>query len=214
MKIIKPSVEILDPIDGDKVLEKLERIGRVCYKSEDRIKEGSAAKFIAGIIRSGHESVVEHVNVTVKFTINRGISHQIVRHRSAAYSMESTRYCSYDKDRFGGEVTVIKPFYLKEGTKPYELWKKAGEDAENAYFDLIAMGIKAEEARDVLPHSLKTELIKTANLRSWRHFLKLRLDKASHPQIREIAFMLLKEFQEKLPVIFSDILYEWDEKFI
>lgn len=205
MKIIKPGVQFITPVDGDVILRRLEQCGRVCYKSEDKITDGSARKFVASIIKRGHEAVLEHCSVTVKFICDRGVSHEIVRHRVASYCQESTRYCNYSKDGFGGEITVIEPCYLEEGTKVYTLWKNLCSCAEQVYLSMLDDGCSPQEARAVLPNSLKTEVVMTANMREWRHFLKLRCAKAAHPQMREVACMLLEQFKEKIPVIFDDI---------
>lgn len=205
MRIIKPSVEIVDAFEGLDVIRKLEMCGRVCYKSEGRIKEGSAEKFVAAIIKSGHESVIEHVSFTVKFIVDRGVSHEMVRHRIASYSQESTRYCNYSKDDFQSEITVIEPHFLVKDSLGWVEWKLAMEAAENAYFNMLNIGHSPQEARAVLPNSLKTELIMTANLREWRHFLKLRTSPAAHPQMREVAKLLLEELKTKIPVVFDDI---------
>ena len=213
MKIIKPSVEFITPVDGDVILKRLETCGRVCYKSEDRIDDDSAEKFIGNIVKSGHESVLEHCSFTVKFTVDRGISHEIVRHRIASFSQESTRYCNYSGDKFGNEITVIEPCYLVPDTKAYERWEDACSDAEDAYFDLLEWGCSPQEARAVLPNSLKTEVVMTANIREWRHFLKLRCSRRAHPQMREVAHALLILCYEKMPVLFGDIYNEYYEVF-
>lgn len=205
MKIIAPSHKILDCPDGRNILESIERCGRICYKSEDRITADSALNFARMIIRSGHESVLEHEKITVVIICDRGVTHEIVRHRIASYSQESTRYCNYSKDRFGGEITFIRPFFWNEDDERYALWKKTMADIESAYFSLISMGAKPEEARSVLPNSVKTEIAVTMNLREWRHFLKLRTAAAAHPQMREVAVPILDSFKELIPVIFDDI---------
>lgn len=205
MRIIKPSVEFITPINGDVILKRLEQCGRVCYKSEGRITDDSAPKFVAGIIKRGHEAVLEHCSFTVKFICDRGVSHEIVRHRVASYCQESTRYCNYSKGDFGAEITVIEPCYLNKDTFAYDEWKEACRRAESAYFNLLEWGLTPQEARAVLPNSLKTEVVMTANVREWRHFLKLRCSKAAHPQMREVATQLLKALQEKIPVLFDDI---------
>ena len=210
MKIIKPSAEIIAPLDGIPVsrLLTIEKAGRVCYKSEDRITGGSAAKFVEGIIGRGHESVLEHVSLTVRFVCDRGVSHEIVRHRLASYSQESTRYCNYSNGKFGGEITVIEPLFFAPGSRPYERWKEACSDAEDAYFDLLEMGATPQEARSVLPNSLKTEVVMTANLREWRHFCKLRCSPAAHPDMRRVAKLLCKKLQFSIPVVFDDCMTE------
>ena len=208
MKIVNASAKIYGEIDGDEILKKIERIGRVCYKSENRITDDSAQTFVANIIKRGHESVLEHASVTVKFIVDRGVSHEIVRHRLASYSSESTRYCNYSNGNFGSEITVIKPHFFEEGEAGYVCWKAACENAEEAYFAMLNMGCSPQEARSVLPTSLKVELYMTANLREWRHFLKLRTSKAAHPQMREVAIPLLTEFNSRIPVVFDDIAEE------
>lgn len=171
MKIIKPDVQFITPIDGATILKRLEQCGRVCYKSEDKITEGSAEKFVAGIIKRGHEAVLEHCSFTVKFICDRGVSHEIVRHRMASYCQESTRYCNYGKGKFGEEITVIEPCFWPEGSDLYWAWKNACLISEQCYFSLLKSGATPQEARSVLPNSLKTEVVMTANIREWRHFL-------------------------------------------
>lgn len=207
MKIIEASVEILTPINGDDILRHIERCGRVCYKSEDLINRYSAQKFAQSILDRGHEAVLEHFNITVKFITDRGVSHEIVRHRLASYCQESTRYCNYAKGKHGNEITVIKPCFFKghEMAPPYQYWKIACEQAEKSYLDILSFGHSPQEARSVLPNSLKTEVIMTANLREWRHFLRLRTSPAAHPQMREIAIPLLEKFKAQIPVVFEDI---------
>lgn len=205
MRIIEPYFEILDELDGKKMLQKIERIGRVCYKSEDLITEDSAEKFIGNILKRGHESVIEHEKISVKMVCDRGVTHEIVRHRVASYSQESTRYCNYQKDKFGNELTFIKPVFWKEDSPEYALWKESMQQIEDQYMKLIDMGASAQEARSILPNSLKTEIVVTMNLREWRHFFRLRTAGAAHPQIREIAGMVLEEFRRQIPVVFDEL---------
>lgn len=205
MRIIEPYFEILDELDGKKMMQKIERIGRVCYKSEDLITEDSAEKFIRNILKRGHESVIEHEKISVKMVCDRGVTHEIVRHRVASYSQESTRYCNYQKDKFGNELTFIKPVFWKEDSPEYTLWKESMQQIEDQYMKLIDMGASAQEARSILPNSLKTEIVVTMNLREWRHFFRLRTASAAHPQIREIAGMVLEEFRRQIPVVFDEL---------
>ncbi len=207
MKIIDANVEIMTPLDGDYILKHLEKCGRVCYKSEGKITDDSAPAFIAGIIKRGHEAVLEHYSFTVKFVCDRGVSHEIVRHRLASYCQESTRYCNYGKDSFGNEITVVKPCYYDEGVPA--AWLSACSKAEEEYFRLLEdYGHTPQEARAVLPNSLKTEVVMTANIREWRHFLKLRTAKAAHPQMRYLAVKLLHALKSELPVLFDDIIVD------
>ena len=205
MRIIDPSFEIMHMAEPADLLRLLELAGRVCYKSEDRITEDSAADFIGRIVRSGHESVIEHAGATVRFVCDRGVTHELVRHRLASYSQESTRYANYAKDKFGREITVIRPHFWAEDDARYELWKQAMLAAEKAYLDLVDAGATAQEARSVLPNSLKTEIVMTANMREWRHVLKLRCDTPAHPQIRQVMLPLLAEFNRRLPALFVDL---------
>lgn len=205
MKITKPSVRLIDPPKYDELLRRVELAGRTCYKSESKITSGSAEKFVAGIIKRGHEAVLEHGSLSVRFICDRGVSHEIVRHRLAAYCQESTRYCNYSGDQFNGEITVIAPYFFDRHSKSYEHWVKACQTAENAYFALLNEGCTPQEARSVLPNSLKTEVVMTANLREWRHFCRLRAATAAHPQMREVATDLLRQFKTAYPVFFEDI---------
>lgn len=207
MNLIRPKVEIITPIDREAVLKRIELCGRVCYKSEDKITPESAAKFIKGIVRSGHESVIEHASMTVKFTTERSTSHQIARHRICSLSQMSQRYCNYSDGKFGDELTFILPPWLDENDKSDALvtWLAAMKYAECTYMDLIEQGWKPEQARTVLPNATKTELMMTANMREWRHFLKLRTSKAADPQIRAVAIPLLHQFKEAIPELFFDI---------
>ena len=222
MKIIEQSWHFEEDVDGIAILRKIEAAGRTCYKSEDKATDDSAIKFVSGVIKAGHHSVIEHHNVTVKIITDRGVTHEIVRHRIASYSQESTRYCNYSHDKFGNEITVILPVWFtgftegsltrtdvdQDGLKrhaQYALWKSTCEQIEKAYFELLKAGQSPQEARAVLPNSLKTELVMTANLREWRHFFKLRASLRAHPQIRFLAMDMLKGFQEKIPVIFDNL---------
>lgn len=205
MKVINAGYVIEDEIDTKKIMSTIERAGRVCYKSEGNISDGSADKFIAAILKRGHESVIEHEKITVRFICDRGVTHELVRHRIASYSQESTRYCNYSNDKFGNELTFIKPCFWNEDNEQYALWLETLAFIEKQYNAMMEKGAKPEEARSILPNSLKTEIVVTMNLREWRHYFKLRTAPAAHPQIREISNMLLSELKEKLPVIFGDL---------
>ena len=212
MNVIKPSIEIIDMKNYDEIVRKIEKIGRVCYKSEGNITEESAERFIRNLLKRGHESVIEHESVTVRIICDRGITHEIVRHRIASYSQESTRYCNYSGDKFGNAITVIDlaggfeyDLNNENDRAKYDVWNHAMEQAEDSYFRMLGLGATPQEARSVLPNSLKTEIVVTMNLRSWRNFFRLRCDSHAHPQMREVAGIALKIFQEKLPVFFSDI---------
>lgn len=208
MKIIKPYYEIILHMPPDQMLKHIEACGRVCYKSEHKITEDSAPDFVASIIKRGHESVLEHCSLTIRWVVDRGVSHEIVRHRLASYSQESTRYCNYANDRFEGEVTYIKPNFLHEGTQGWRDWVAAVSAAEGQYFEMLHFGCTPQEARSVLPNSLKTEVVMTCNVREWRHFFRLRAARAAHPQMREVTVPALRELQQLIPVVFDDIKVE------
>ena len=207
MRIIEPSFEIM-PVNGEEILKNIERAGRTCYKSEDKITADSARKFVAGIVKSGHESVIEHEKITIRIICDRGVTHEIVRHRIASYSQESTRYCNYSADKFGNELTFIRPFYWNDEPEKMEAWLCHMKLTEETYMQLIKMGASPQEARAILPNSLKTEIVVTMNIREWRHFFKVRCSPAAHPQMREVAIPILKRFQEIIPVVFDDIQVE------
>lgn len=212
MKIIEPSYEILTEISegGIKELQHIEKIGRVCYKSEDKITEDgeSAKKFVKMLIGRGHEAMIEHSSLSVKFTVDRGVSHELVRHRIASFAQESTRYCNYSKDKFDNGITFIKPFFFREDTQNYKEWVHAMGMAEKLYLQMLKDGATPQEARSVLPNSTKTEITITANYREWRNFFKLRTAKAAHPQMVQVTRPLLKELKTRLPIIFDDIEVE------
>jgi len=201
IRIIKPSFVIEDKIKGIKILKNLERYGRISHKSEKNITKTSYRNFLIKILSWGHESVLEHEKITVRIICGRDITHEIVRHRIAAYTQESTRYCNYS-----GEIKFIQPLFFKKGTKEYDLWYQSCKIAAESYAKLIQLGVTPEAARSVLPNSLKTEIIVTYNLREWRHVFEMRCQKAAHSQMREIMIPLLKEFHKRLPVIFNDFI--------
>ena len=205
MKIIPPSFELLDCPDGTALLQKIELAGRVCYKSEAKITSDSAFGFVRRILENGHESVLEHEKLSVRIICDRGVSHEIVRHRIASYSQESTRYCNYSLNKYQNELTFIRPFFWNNDPEKFLIWENAMVVAERSYLDLIARGASPQEARSVLPNSLKTEIVVTMNIREWRHFFKLRASSAAHPQMQEIAVPMLAAFQNVVPVVFDDI---------
>lgn len=319
MQAIKPYTQVFNDLEGQEVLKKIEACGRVCYKSEGKIAEGSAEKFVGNLIKRGHEAVLEHgsfifrmseevyehitidvaimeeqsefnsflrftddgtpiisgnvrawrdylkasykyndrllpcmkdffqenatlfpefqdvkffevsgncdfvqitpadlkteleklvhQDVTVKFVVDRGISHEIVRHRPASYCQESTRYCNYSKDDFGREITFILPSYLDYKTAGWNTWNETMKGCEDAYFKLLDIGLTPQEARAVLPNSLKTEVVMTANLNEWKTFFELRTSNAAHPQMVEVARPLLDDMKELIPGIFDSITY-------
>lgn len=221
MNILRAGFEILTPISegGINELKHIEKIGRVCYKSEGNITEDgeSAKKFVKMLIDRGHEAMIEHSSLSVKFIVDRGVSHELVRHRIASFAQESTRYVNYSLDKFGNEINVID---IKNGINLDNKMKKMGantistitsewymamEDAEKHYMKMIELGATPQIARSVLPNSTKTEITISANYREWRNFFKLRVPATAHPQMREVTIPLLKELKNRLPIIFDDI---------
>lgn len=213
MKIINASTEILTPITGDEI-QRIEYAGRTCYKSEDKITDDSAKKFVGNLIKRGHEAMLEHSSLSIKFICDRGVSHELVRHRLASFAQESTRYCNYSKDKFGNELTFIRPCFLESGTDPYIYWENAMSDVEMYYFAMLGGGCTPQEARSVLPNSIKTEVVMTANYREWRHFFWLRAARKTgpaHPQMEELTVPLLYEVSGLIPVVFDDIVEKCSE---
>lgn len=222
MKLIKPSTQILSKLDGFEILRNLEIAGRTCYKSEDKITDESAKQFVKMLLTRGHESVLEHEKVTVKFICDRGVSHELVRHRIASFSQESTRYCNYSKDKFDNQLTFIIPKWIEDledgeyvahamyhhsKSDVCKQWYDIMMNSEFIYDDLIRGGWKPQQARSILPNSLKTEIVITANIREWRTIFKQRTSKAAHPQMRELMCPLLDELRTIIPVVFDDIIY-------
>ena len=203
-KLLNPFYdEICDDFYLQLQLKHVEKCGRICYLSEPKDPEGSTDKFIRMLIKNGHESPLEHGSCTFKIVTDRAISQEIVRHRLASYSQESTRYCNYANGKFSREITVIESSGLAENEA--REWLDAMEHLERTYLQMIDSEVKPEKARDVLPLCLKTELMMTANFREWRHFLKLRGSRMAHPGIRKIAKQIYKVFQRAIPVLVEDI---------
>lgn len=233
MNVMDASYEIITPISdgGIDELQHIEKIARVCYKSEDKIEEdGSSAKrFVQMLLNKGHEAMLEHSSLSVKFIVDRGVSHELVRHRIASFAQESTRYCNYSQDKFGNQLNVISiapgiqldnkmSTQTKLETEPGTIqaiineWFKAMEDAEEHYMRMIQLGATPQIARSVLPNSTKTEITITANYREWRVFFKLRTANAAHPQMRQVTIPLLNELKGLIPVIFDDIYVEEEKR--
>jgi len=209
MKLIKPSFEILSKIDREEILKAIEIAGRTCYKSEDKITPDSSSKFVTMLVERGHLAMIEHQSISVKFICDRGVSHEIVRHRLCSFAQESTRYCNYSKDKFDNQLTFIIPewFSSDNPTKISEqelIWYNAMKISENYYNELINQGWQPQQARSILPNSLKTEIVVTANLREWKEIFRQRCASVAHPQMRELMIPLQKELQIILPEIFGN----------
>lgn len=206
MRIVEPWIKV-EKIDGKQIMKRIERACRTCYRSEGKITEDSYKKLIKNCITSGHESVLEHEKVTVRIYSDIGSYKDLTRHRFASFSVESTRYCSYNKDKYGNEIAVVNPVYM-EDKEVFETWKKAIEDMEKAYMKMKELGASTDMCREVLPHSTAAEYTMTANIREWKHILELRTTNHVHPAIRQVLIPLLLLFKEQMPEIFGDIEYD------
>ena len=215
-KLVDASYEILTKLNGNDILKHIEKIARTCYRSEDKITpDGESAKKIVGaLIKAGHEAMIEHFNVSVRFICDVGFYKDLTRHRVASFAIESTRYCNYSKGKFGQELTFIKPVNIKEGSEEYKIWYDCMVQIERAYMEMACLKnadgtlkCRPDQMRMLLPHSTKAEVNITANLREWRHIFKLRCSDAAHPSIWSLMRPLLVEFKQKIPVIFDDIEY-------
>ena len=206
MRLVKQSFEIVESVDGMEILRKIEAAGRTCYKSEAKITDSSAVEFVKRMLESGHHSVIEHHNITARVVTNRGVTHELVRHRLASYSQESTRYCNYG----GGDVVFIRPVWW-DSIDPIEQenFENFLAGTQDVYQYFIDSGWKPQQAREVLPNALKTEIVMTANLREWRHIFNLRCSKAAHPQIRELMLDGLHQFKNAIPVLFDDLVEKY-----
>ena len=209
MNLVEPWIKV-EPFDGTKIMKRIERACRTCYRSEGNITEDSYKKLLKNCLTRGHESVLEHEKITVRIYNDIGSYKDLTRHRFASFSVESTRYCSYDKDKYGNQISVINPVYI-EDKEIYETWKKTIEDMEKGYMKMKELGATTDMCRNLLPHSTAAEYTMTANIREWKHILTLRANNHVHPAIRQVTIPLLKYFKEQMPDIFDDV--EYDEEF-
>lgn len=211
MKIIKPSFIIMGPVDGSSILKHIEEVGRVCYRSEDKITDNTAEPFIRRIVKNGHTSILEQYDITVKIICDRGVSHELVRHRTASFAQESTRYVCATGAKYSEGMEVIEPLFWEKDSLQYKAWHEIMLITESAYKLLIESGASPQQARSVLPNSLKTEIVIKNDLHNWRHFFELRCASSAHPQMREIALPMLKSFYELVPVVFEDLMQKFKD---
>ena len=209
MRLVEPWIKV-ENFDGVKIMKRIERACRTCYRSEDKISEESYKNLLTNCLNRGHESVLEHEKITVRIYSDIGTYKDLTRHRFASFSVESTRYCSYNKDKYGNEIAVVNPVYI-EDKEVFETWKKAIEDMEKAYMKMKELGASTDMCREILPHSTAAEYTMTANIREWKHILELRTTNHVHPAIRQVLSPLLLLFKEQMPEIFGDI--EYDKEF-
>lgn len=209
MKLIDPVLYVED-FDGKKFMKRIERACRTCYRSEDSITEDSYKNLITNCINRGHESVLEHEKVSIRMIGDIGTYKDLTRHRFASFSVESTRYCNYGKNKFDNEIKFMKPCNIDEGTDLYDIWKKGLEDVEKAYLEMSKAGAKPDQLRLLLPHCTAAEYNMTCNLREWKHILSLRCSKHVHPAIRQLLIPLLLKFKKEMPEIFAGVEYDED----
>lgn len=207
MQIVDPYIQV-EKVDGKRIMKNIERACRTCYRSEGKISEESYKTLLKNCITRGHESVLEHEKVTVRMYCDLGVYKDLTRHRIASFSIESTRYCNYGKDKFDNELKVIKPCNIEEGTKLYKNWKNACEAIEKNYMEMSNEGALPDQLRMILPHSIAAEVTMTANIREWKHILNLRTSKHTHPSIRQVLIPLLLHFKEIMPEIFDTTEYD------
>ena len=210
MRIEEPWIKV-EKFDGKKIMKRLERACRTCYRTEGVITDDSYKRILNNCITAGHESVLEHEKITVRIYNDIGSYKDLTRHRFASFSVESTRFCSYNKDKCGNEITFINPQYI-EDSQTYETWKEAMQNIEKSYIKMKELGASTDMCREVLPHSTAAEYTMTANIREWRHILSLRTTKNVHPSIRQVLIPLLKYFQEEMPELFGKIEYDREFK--
>ena len=210
MEIVKPWVEI-EAYDAKKIMKNLERACRTCYRSENLITDDSYKTLLKNCINRGHESILEHEKITVRLFCDVGAYKDLTRHRAGtAFSIESTRYCNYSKDKYTNNIKFIDPIFIND-EKNYELWKKSMQNIENYYIEMAKNGAKTDELRMLLPHSTAAEVTMTCNIREWKHVLSLRCSKTVHPSIRQLLIPILLKFKKDMPEIFDEVPY--DENF-
>lgn len=207
MQIVDPYIQV-EKVDGKKIMKNIERACRTCYRSEGKITDESYKTLLKNCITRGHESVLEHEKITVRMYCDLGVYKDLTRHRIASFSIESTRYCNYGKDKFDNELKIIKPCNIEEGTELYENWKNTCEVIEKNYMEMSKSGALPDQLRMILPHSIGAEVTMTANIREWRHILTLRTSNHTHPSIRQLLIPLLLHFKEIMPEIFDVVEYD------
>lgn len=206
MKIIKPWIEI-EKIDGKSIMQNIEKACRTCYRSENLITDESYKNLIKNCLNRGHESILEHEKITIRMCCDIGVYKDLTRHRFGSFSIESTRYCNYGKDKFDNEIKFIEPCNIEKGTTEYAQWFNTMNIIEKTYNEMTRLGCIPDQMRMILPHSTAAEVVMTANIREWRHILSLRAAKMTHPSVQQLMIPLLLYFKEKMPELFDDIEY-------
>lgn len=210
MKIIEPTMQV-EKVDYKQIMKNLERACRTCYRSEGKITEESYKTLLKNCINRGHESILEHEKVTIRMVCDIGVYKDLTRHRIASFSIESTRYCNYGKDKFDNEIKFIKPVNMEEGTELYNRWYSTCKTIEENYIEMSKLEATPDQLRMLLPHSTAAEVTMTANIREWKHIFSLRCTKHTHPAVEQLMIPLLLKFKKEMPEIFDNI--EYDEEF-
>jgi len=208
MKIVEPYI-IIPKIDGINIMKNIEKGCRTCYRSEGSITEDSYKRLLSNCLNRGHESVMEHEKITIRMKCDVGVYKDLTRHRIASFSIESTRYCNYGKDKFDNEISFIKPCNIDD-EELYKDWEDACKTIEKYYLDMTQKGATPDQMRMILPHSTAAEVTMTANIREWRHILSLRASKFTHPAVQQLMIPLLLHLRQEMPELFSDIEYNED----
>lgn len=210
MKIIEPVIEV-EKFDSKAIMRRLERACRTCYRSEGSITDESYKTLLKNCITRGHESILEHEKITIRMTCDIGVYKDLTRHRFASFSIESTRYCNYGKDKFENELKFIRPCNIQKDTEIYKSWEKTLKYIEKQYLLMSENGAKADQLRLILPHSTAAQVTMTANIREWKHIFALRTTNHAHPAIQQLLIPLLLLFKKEMPEIFDSI--EYNDKF-
>lgn len=208
VKIIEPKVEV-EKFNGIDIMKKLERACRTCYRSEDVIGDETYKILLKNCINRGHESVLEHEKISIRLITEIGAYKDFTRHRLSSFSIESTRFCSYDKNKFNNEIKVINPKYIID-PMIYDIWLKSCKTMEENYMLMKKLGANNDICREILNHSVAAEVVMSCNIREWRHILSLRCSKMVHPSLKVIFIPLLLLFKQEMPELFDDIDYDKD----
>lgn len=210
MEIIKPWIEI-EPFNGVDIMKKIERACRTCYRSEGIITDDSYRRLLKNCLTRGHESILEHEKITIRMCCDIGVYKDLTRHRAGtAFSIESTRYCNYSKDKFTNNIKFIEPCNIDKNTEKYDCWYNAMQSIENYYMKMAELKCTPDQMRMLLPHSTAAEVTMTCNIREWKHILELRCSKFVHPSVRQMMIPVLLKFKEEMPEIFENVPYDED----
>lgn len=207
MKIVEAQITQITPLNGRAMLKQIEEIARTCYRSEDKITADgkSAEQIVKALVNAGHWAMLEHATISMRYLSNIAAYKDLTRHRHGSYAIESTRWCSYNKGKFGSEIKFLDPVEIPKDSLKYQVWLNAMEQAENNYMNLASMGAKPDELSLVLPQSTAAEFVITANLREWNHIFGLRAVGHSRPCVQQIMQPTLDMFHKEISIVFDDV---------